>query len=64
MVQRELVELARNGDRESFSALAASVVDRLYATADPTGCSTRPSSAWPASRSGGAGWSASSEEPP
>jgi RNA polymerase sigma-70 factor (ECF subfamily) len=33
MVQRELVELARNGDREAFSALAASVVDRLYATA-------------------------------
>ena len=33
MVQRELVELARQGDREAFSALAASVVDRLYATA-------------------------------
>jgi len=33
MVQRELVALARNGDREAFSALAASVVDRLYATA-------------------------------
>lgn len=33
MVQRELVELARNGDREAFSALAASVIDRLYATA-------------------------------
>lgn len=33
MAQRELVELARNGDREAFSALAASVVDRLYATA-------------------------------
>jgi RNA polymerase sigma-70 factor (ECF subfamily) len=33
VVQRELVELARNGDREAFSALAASVVDRLYATA-------------------------------
>jgi RNA polymerase sigma-70 factor (ECF subfamily) len=33
MVQRELVELARNGDRDAFSALAASVVDRLYATA-------------------------------
>lgn len=33
MVQRELVTLARSGDRESFSALAASVVDRLYATA-------------------------------
>ena len=33
MVQRELVELARSGDREAFSALAASVVDRLYATA-------------------------------
>jgi RNA polymerase sigma-70 factor (ECF subfamily) len=32
-VQRELVELARSGDREAFSALAASVVDRLYATA-------------------------------
>jgi RNA polymerase sigma-70 factor (ECF subfamily) len=33
MVQRELVELARNGDRDAFAALAASVVDRLYATA-------------------------------
>jgi RNA polymerase sigma-70 factor (ECF subfamily) len=33
MVQRELVELARRGDRDAFSALAASVVDRLYATA-------------------------------
>ncbi len=33
MVQRELVALARNGDREAFSALAASVLDRLYATA-------------------------------
>src|SRR6266511_3138763 len=33
MVQRELVELARSGDQEAFSALAASVVDRLYATA-------------------------------
>jgi RNA polymerase sigma-70 factor, ECF subfamily len=33
MVQRELVELARSGDREAFSALAASLVDRLYATA-------------------------------
>lgn len=33
MVQRELVELAGSGDREAFSALAASVVDRLYATA-------------------------------
>jgi len=33
MVQRELVELARSGDREAFSALAASVIDRLYATA-------------------------------
>ncbi len=33
MVQRELVELARNGDRDAFSALAASVIDRLYATA-------------------------------
>ena len=33
MVQRELVELARSGDREAFSALAASVVDHLYATA-------------------------------
>jgi RNA polymerase sigma-70 factor (ECF subfamily) len=33
MVQRELVELARSGDRDAFSALAASVVDRLYATA-------------------------------
>lgn len=33
MVQRELVALARNGDREAFSALATSLVDRLYATA-------------------------------
>jgi RNA polymerase sigma-70 factor (ECF subfamily) len=33
MAQRELVELARSGDRDAFSALAASVVDRLYATA-------------------------------
>jgi len=33
MVQRELVERARQGDRDAFSALAASVVDRLYATA-------------------------------
>jgi RNA polymerase sigma-70 factor (ECF subfamily) len=33
MVQRELVELARKGDRDAFSALAASIVDRLYATA-------------------------------
>jgi RNA polymerase sigma-70 factor (ECF subfamily) len=33
MVQRELVELAMNGDRDAFSALAASVIDRLYATA-------------------------------
>jgi RNA polymerase sigma-70 factor (ECF subfamily) len=33
VVQRELVELARSGDREAFSALAASVVDHLYATA-------------------------------
>src|SRR5258705_12391789 len=33
MVQRELVELARKGDRDAFSALAASVIDRLYATA-------------------------------
>jgi len=33
MAQRELVELARKGDREAFSALAASVIDRLYATA-------------------------------
>lgn len=33
MVQRELVDSARAGDREAFSALAASVVDRLYATA-------------------------------
>jgi RNA polymerase sigma-70 factor (ECF subfamily) len=33
MVQRELVEQARGGDRDAFSALAASVVDRLYATA-------------------------------
>lgn len=33
MAQRELVELARNGDRDAFSALAASVIDRLYATA-------------------------------
>jgi len=33
MAQRELVELARSGDRDAFSALAASVVDRLYAVA-------------------------------
>jgi RNA polymerase sigma-70 factor (ECF subfamily) len=33
MAQRKLVELARDGDREAFSALAASVIDRLYATA-------------------------------
>jgi len=33
MAQRELVELARSGDRDAFSALAASLVDRLYATA-------------------------------
>jgi RNA polymerase sigma factor (sigma-70 family) len=33
MVQQELVKQARNGDRDAFSALAASVVDRLYATA-------------------------------
>jgi RNA polymerase sigma-70 factor (ECF subfamily) len=33
MVQRDLVELARRGDRDAFSALAASVIDRLYATA-------------------------------
>ena len=33
MAQRELVELAMRGDRDAFSALAASVVDRLYATA-------------------------------
>jgi RNA polymerase sigma-70 factor (ECF subfamily) len=33
MAQRELIELASRGDREAFSALAASVVDRLYATA-------------------------------
>jgi RNA polymerase sigma-70 factor (ECF subfamily) len=33
MAQRELVERARQGDRDAFSALAASVVDRLYATA-------------------------------
>ncbi|HEY7463675.1 MAG TPA: sigma-70 family RNA polymerase sigma factor [Candidatus Limnocylindria bacterium] len=33
MAQRELIELAQAGDREAFSALAASVVDRLYATA-------------------------------
>ena len=33
MVQRELVERARQGDRDAFSALAASVIDRLYATA-------------------------------
>ena len=32
-MQRELVELARTGDQEAFSALAGSVVDRLYATA-------------------------------
>jgi RNA polymerase sigma-70 factor (ECF subfamily) len=33
MAQRELIELAQAGDREAFSALAASIVDRLYATA-------------------------------
>jgi RNA polymerase sigma-70 factor (ECF subfamily) len=33
MLQREIVELARGGDRDAFSALAASVVDGLYATA-------------------------------
>ena len=33
MVQRELVEQARRGDRDAFSALAGSVIDRLYATA-------------------------------
>jgi RNA polymerase sigma-70 factor (ECF subfamily) len=33
LVQRELVELARSGDRDAFSALAGSVADRLYATA-------------------------------
>lgn len=33
MLQRELVEQARSGDRDAFSALAGSVVDRLYATA-------------------------------
>jgi len=33
MVQRELIELAMKGDRDAFSALAASVVDRLYAVA-------------------------------
>ncbi len=33
MPQRELVELAMKGDREAFSALAASLIDRLYATA-------------------------------
>jgi len=32
-VQRELVVLARSGDHDAFSALAGSVVDRLYATA-------------------------------
>ncbi|MGH2392956.1 MAG: RNA polymerase sigma factor [Candidatus Limnocylindria bacterium] len=32
-VQRELVVLAKSGDHEAFSALAGSVVDRLYATA-------------------------------
>jgi RNA polymerase sigma-70 factor, ECF subfamily len=32
-VQRELVEQARSGDRDAFSALAGSIVDRLYATA-------------------------------
>ena len=32
MVQRELVELARNGDREAFSALAASVVEANAST--------------------------------
>ena len=33
MVQRELVEQARSGNRDAFSALAASLVDQLYATA-------------------------------
>jgi RNA polymerase sigma-70 factor (ECF subfamily) len=33
MLQREIVELARAGDRDAFATLAASVVDRLYATA-------------------------------
>jgi len=33
MLQREMVEQARSGDRDAFSALAGSVVDRLYATA-------------------------------
>jgi RNA polymerase sigma-70 factor (ECF subfamily) len=33
LVQRELVVSARSGDHEAFSALAGSVVDRLYATA-------------------------------
>jgi RNA polymerase sigma-70 factor (ECF subfamily) len=33
MLQRVIVEQARAGDRDAFSALAASVVDRLYATA-------------------------------
>jgi len=33
LVQRELVVSARSGDHDAFSALAGSVVDRLYATA-------------------------------
>jgi RNA polymerase sigma-70 factor (ECF subfamily) len=32
-VQRELVERARDGDREAFAALAASVIARLFNTA-------------------------------
>jgi RNA polymerase sigma-70 factor (ECF subfamily) len=33
MSRPELVERARNGDREAFDVLAAGVVDRLYSTA-------------------------------
>ena len=32
-MQRELVEAARNGDREAFGVLAGGAVDRLYAIA-------------------------------
>ncbi len=33
-MQRELVERARSGDREAFSALAAASISRLYAVAN------------------------------
>src|SRR4029079_12612229 len=33
IVQTDLVDLARHGDREAFGALAAGAVDRLYAIA-------------------------------